>query len=84
MMTEWIGGSPVNLTLGSITAICIILILFGGLVPYRTYKQAIIERDTWKTMALEEQAQKRMILQERSLPVTLMETVVKGEDHHGT
>jgi len=73
-------GIPVStLGMGGILSIVALLIFHGDLIPRRWHDKVvedlIKDRDLWRKVAFEQTDQKHMILSERSLGATVLETL---------
>jgi hypothetical protein len=53
-MGELVGITPATLTASSLLALTVLAIIFGWLVPRRTLRDALTERDYWRNAYLTE------------------------------
>lgn len=64
---------------GGLLGMTVLMIIHGNLIPKRWHDKALLElteeRNFWRRMALEQTDQKRLLLEERSLGTTVLETI---------
>lgn len=60
---EWVGFTPQQWTLSSLLGLVVLMVLFGWLIPRWAVKEIRVDRDAWKTEAIELRETNRLLAQ---------------------